>query len=432
MVVRGPTGDPVVIRNAPLLSDGTPMPTRYWLVGPTEKRAVDRLEAAGGVRRAETEVPAEAVEAAHRTYRAERDDALPPDWTGARPSGGVAGTRQGVKCLHAHYAWYLAGGPDPVGRWVARQLSGPSRPAAAIDCGTNSTRLLVAEPGGPTFERLNRITRLGQGVDRTRRLAPGAIGRTLDVLRGYREVMDRFSVTAVRMTATSAARDAANREEFFGPAAEIIGAAPELLDGEEEGRLSFAGATAELDAASGPWLVVDVGGGSTELVFGPGPGGGPTAVRSLDMGCVRLTERFLGSDPPGPEQLAEARAFARGLLDRAVADQPAFLGARTLVGLAGTVACLAAVDQEISGYQREKVHHYRLTAASVERILERLAVMTSRQRLGVPGVEAERADVILGGTIVVSEVLQRFGFEECLTSEADILDGLILSTVRTV
>lgn len=431
VVVRDGAGDPVVIRNAPLLADGTPMPTRFWLVGTEQKRAVDRLEAAGGVRRAEAAVAAPDVAAAHAVYAAERDRELPAGWSGSRPSGGVAGTRKGVKCLHAHYAWFLAGGPDPVGRWVAGQLKAGAPPAAAIDCGTNSTRLLVARPGGPTLERINRITRLGQGVDRSGRLAPEAIGRTMAVLGEYRAVMDGYSVGAVRMTATSAARDASNRDEFFDAAEAVVGVRPELLPGDEEGRLSFAGATAEPHPGRGPWLVVDIGGGSTELVVGPGPDGNPLAVRSLDMGCVRLTERFLDGDPPSAESVTRAREFASDLLRRAVADQPDFLTGRTMVGLAGTVAALAGVDQGITGYDRSKVHHYRLGTGPVEEMLRRLAAMTAAERRCVPGIESERADVIVGGTIVLAEVLRTFGFDSCLTSEADILDGLVLSTLRT-
>ena len=434
--MRDESGDPVVIRNAPLLSDGTPMPTRYWLVGSALKKAVDRVEAAGGVRQAEADVPPEKVRAAHAAYAAERDAALPPGWDGARPSGGVAGTREGVKCLHAHYAWYLAGGDDPVGRWVAGRVG--DGPAAAIDCGTNSTRLLVAHPGGPALERLMRITRLGEGVDRARRLAPEAVERTLGVLREYRSVMDGLGVGAVRMTATSAARDAANRDEFFDAAESIVGARPELLGGDEEGRLSFLGATADLDPEGAPWLIADIGGGSTELVAGSGPaspsgpggGGGPTAVRSLDVGCVRLTERFLHHDPPAPEEMEAARAFLDGLLDRTIEDEPGLLGARTLVGLAGTVASLAAVDQGLDDYDRDRQHHYLLGIDRVERILDRLASTDSAGRRAIPGIETERADVIVGGSIVLAGVMRRFGFDQCLTSEADILDGLVLSTRR--
>lgn len=428
MVVRDAAGDPVVIRNHPLLGDGTPMPTRFWLVGADARKRVDRLEAAGGVRRAEAAVPAARISAAHAAYAAERESAVPPGWPGPRPSGGVGGTRQGVKCLHAHYAWYLAGGDDPVGRWVADQLSGEGRPAAAIDCGTNSTRLLVAHPGGPTLERLMRITRLGEGVDRDRRLAPDAIDRTLRVLREYRSVMDRLGVGALRMTATSAARDAVNRDEFFAAAEEAVGVRPELLAGEEEGRLSFAGATAELDPTGSPWLVIDIGGGSTELVAGPGPDGGPAAVRSLDIGCVRLTERLLTGDPPAPESLQRARRFVEALFADAVAHSPALTGNATMVGLAGTVACLAAVDQGLEGYDRDRLHHYRLTRAAVDRMLAELASTDASGRRSVPGVEAERADVIVGGAVVLSAAMHFFGFEECLTSEADILDGLVEST----
>lgn len=436
--MRDPSGDPVVIRNAPLLADGTPMPTRYWLVGPTARLAVDRLESGGGVRRAEAQVHPEQVRAAHEAYAAERDAAVPDGWSGPRPSGGVGGTRQGVKCLHAHYAWFLAGGEDPVGAWVDRQLRAGepvspdgAAPSAAIDCGTNSTRLLIARPGQPALERINRITRLGQGVDRTRHLAPEAIERTLAVLREYRAAIDRHGVARIRMTATSAARDAANRDEFFDAAEAVIGVRPELLPGAEEGRLSFAGATAELDPGGGPWLVVDIGGGSTELVVGPGPDGGPVAVRSLDVGCVRLTERFLtGGDPPDPVALAKARAFTAGLLDDAVGAEPAFLTAAAAVGLAGTVACLAAVDQSLDTYDRDRVHHYRLPAERVTTMLGRLASLTTAERRLVPGVEDQRADVIVGGALVLDEVLRRFGFAECLTSEADILDGLVLSTAR--
>jgi exopolyphosphatase/guanosine-5'-triphosphate,3'-diphosphate pyrophosphatase len=436
-VVRDGDGDPVVIRNHPVLHDGTPMPTRYWLVGPAERKAVDRLEAAGGVKWAEAEVPASEVEAAHRAYADERAAALPPDGRGLRPSGGVAGTRRGVKCLHAHYAWYLAGGPDPVGRWVAGRLNrnrldpdagDGDRPAAAIDCGTNSTRLLVARPGGPALERLMTITRLGEGVDRTGRLGADAVARTIAVLEEYRRVMDRWQVGAVRMTATSAARDAANREDFFSAAEAAVGVRPELLAGDEEGRLSFSGATAELEPGTGPWLVVDIGGGSTELVSGPGRDGGPTAVRSLDIGCVRLTERFLSSDPPRPAEMESARRYAAGLLQRARDEHPQLGAGRVMVGLAGTVAALAAIDQELPAYDRDRQHHYILRRQRVDRILDRLAGTDITGRRRIPGMEAERAGVIVGGTIVLTETMAAFGFDECLTSEADILDGLVWST----
>ena len=429
VVRRDAGGAPTVIRNEPLLDDGTPMPTLYWLVGREERRAVDHLEAAGGVRRAQGQLDPEEIRAAHLRYAAERDAALPAGWSGARPAGGVGGTREGVKCLHAHYAWYLAGGDDPVGRWVSRQLS--PQPAAAIDCGTNSTRLLVGFPGGPSIDRRMRITRLGQGVDSSRRLAPDAIARTLDVLREYRQVIDDLGATRVRMTATSAARDALNREDFLGSAQAIVGVPAELLAGDEEGRLSFAGATGDLDPAGGPWLVADIGGGSTELVWGPGPDGGPLVVRSLDVGCVRLTERFLHSDPPEAHQIDAARRFVAGVIDTAVGQQPELARPARLVGLAGTVSCLAGLDLGLARYDHDLLHHHVLPVERVDDLLAALAATDAAGRRAMPGVEPQRADVIVGGSVVLSEVMHRLGFAVCLTSEADILDGLVASTAVT-
>ncbi|MGH9054315.1 MAG: DUF501 domain-containing protein [Acidimicrobiales bacterium] len=433
VVVRDGSGDPVVIRNSPVLDDGTPMPTLYWLVGSVPRLAIDRLESAGGVRAAEAEVAVEDLEAAHAAYAVERDSVLPATWDGRRPSGGVGGTRRGVKCLHAHYAYHLAGGDDPVGRWVERQLEGSPasgrrrRPGvgagavAAVDCGTNSTRLLVAGRDGEAIERLMHITRLGEGVDRTRTLAAGAIERTAAVLRRYREVMDSHGVTDLRVTATSAARDAANRETFFDSVERAVGVRPELLDGAEEGRLSYIGATASLDPVGSPWLIADIGGGSTELVLGPVP----LAVRSLDIGCVRVTERFLRSDPPTTGEVERARNFVSGLLATATAAVPALAGGRTMVGLAGTVAALAAIDQRLPCYDRDRVHHYVLTRDRVDEMLSALAGETSAARRRRPGVEEARADVIVGGTIVVAELMRHFGFTYCITSESDILDGLV-------
>ena len=426
--MRDAGGDPVVIRNDPLLVDGTPMPTLYWLVGREERLAVDRLEAGGGVREAEAAVDAEEVARSHARYAAERGRLLPPGWEGPAPSGGVGGARAGVKCLHAHYAWFLAGGDDPVGRWVAGRLRPQS--LAAIDCGTNSTRLLVADAEGRTVERLMRITRLGQGVDETGRLRPVAIDRTISVLSEYRTVMDSFGVGPVRIAATSAARDAANREDFFGRAQAVVGVRPELLGGDTEGALSFAGATAGLDPSGAPWLVADIGGGSTELAVGDEPGGDPIDVVSLDVGCVRISERFLDGDPPAVPSIAAARRHVSGVLKEASAVHPGFGTAATLVGLAGTVASLAAIDQRLDEYDRSRVHHYHLSRQCVEEMLDVLARDTAEQRARRPGVEPGRVDVIVGGTIVLAALMDHFGFDDCLTSEADILDGMVMSLLQ--
>ena len=294
---------------------------------------------------------------------------------------------------------------------------------AAIDCGTNSTRLLVARADGQSMlalQRLMRITRLGQGVDRHRALAPEAIQRTVTVLEEYRQVMDRFDVGPVRMTATSAARDAANRDDFFVAAEEAIGVRPELLDGEEEGRLSFKGATRELDPHDGPFLVVDIGGGSTEFAV-------EGAAMSVDIGCVRLTERFLHGDPPRPEELSQALSVVHDYLDDVEREIPAVNDAVRLVGLAGTVTTVAAVEIGLSTYDRDRIHHFLLTKAAAEDVFRTLATEKRADRIHNPGLEEARADVIVGGCCVLVGVMRHFGFETCLVSEADILDGLAVS-----
>jgi exopolyphosphatase/guanosine-5'-triphosphate,3'-diphosphate pyrophosphatase len=487
VVVRDRRGHPVVIRNSPLLDDGTPMPTRYWLVGKTEKRAVDRLEASGGCRAAEAAVDRVELEQAHRRYATERDAALPPGWTGARPSGGVGGTQRGVKCLHAHYAWYLAGGKDPVGAWVAGRLqvaegpqaelraqeaeghdaaepvpkgpegrvlvpgapvggdatsraavggNGPARKApkraskgnvAAVDCGTLSTRLLVTSSSGKTLARLAHITRLGEGVDRSGHIHPGAVERTLSVLRDYRDVMDQLGVRRARMVGTSALRDSANRATFSKPASDVIGTELELLSGEQEASLSFIGATEELDGSGAPWLVVDIGGGSTEMALGWQPGRPPVAARSLDLGCVRVSERFLHSDPPTEVELVTASRWLHEQYSQAEAGLTRLREARVLVGLAGTVSALACFDQGLTTYQRDAVHHYHLRRKRVEEALADLAAQPATLRSQRPGIEEARTDAIVGGIVVLSTLMSHFGFEECLVSESDILDGLAAS-----
>jgi exopolyphosphatase / guanosine-5'-triphosphate,3'-diphosphate pyrophosphatase len=301
---------------------------------------------------------------------------------------------------------------------------------AAVDIGTNSIRLLVAdvEGSGPDaklrpLDRRMRITRLGQGVDRARALAADAIDRTVDVLREYRAALNDHHVERLRATATSAARDASNRDEFFASVRDVLGAMPELLSGEEEARLSFLGATADLDAPA-PYLVVDIGGGSTEFVLGAEY---PTALASLDIGCVRITEQFLVSDPPAPEELANAIATVRDLVAEVPRLVPGAANAATLVGLAGTITTIAAVEQGLPEYDAERIHHFRLTRDAAEEVFRTLATETAAQRAHNPGLEEGRVDVIVGGAVVLVSILRVLGFEEVLVSEADILDGLVRS-----
>jgi exopolyphosphatase/guanosine-5'-triphosphate,3'-diphosphate pyrophosphatase len=304
---------------------------------------------------------------------------------------------------------------------------------AAIDCGTNSTRLLVSRLGQDgagrwsaveMLDRQNTITRLGKGVDATGKLDPEAIDRTLAVLRTYQTSIEAHGATQVRITATSAARDAANRDELFDAAEEILGVRPELLSGDEEGQLTFTGATAELDAGDGPFLVVDIGGGSTELTVGTSA---LDAVRSLDVGCVRLTEKHLHSDPPAAEELSNAIGEATELFADALREVPAYADARTLVGVAGTITTVAAVELGLAEYDRDAIHHLHLSRAQVEDVFRTLATEKASDRAHNPGLEPARVDVIVGGCCVLVALLRTLAFDEMLVSEADILDGLVQS-----
>ena len=298
---------------------------------------------------------------------------------------------------------------------------------AAIDAGTNSTRLLIADAEGRPLDRRMTITRLGQDVDRTGRLAPEAVERVLAALREYRAAMDDAGVERVRMAATSAARDAANREDFFSAAEEVLGVRPELLSGTEEGRLSFAGATADLDEGDGPFLVVDIGGGSTEFVIGRTE---PTGVKSIDVGCVRVSERFLRSDPPDPGELSDALSVVRAHLDDVVREVPATLDAARMVGLAGSVTTVAAVELGLTSYDRDRIHHFRLTRTAAEDVFRTLATEARDDRRANPGLEEARVDVIVGGALILVAVMRYFDFDDCLVSEHDILDGLVAELLQ--
>jgi exopolyphosphatase/guanosine-5'-triphosphate,3'-diphosphate pyrophosphatase len=306
---------------------------------------------------------------------------------------------------------------------------------AALDCGTNSTRLLIVDAHGAVLDRQMRITRLGEAVDATHKLSADAITRTIAVLEDYRRAMDRYGVVRARLVATSAARDAVNVDEFFAAAEAATGVRPELLSGFEEGQLSFIGATASLPADSRGAvgvLVVDIGGGSTELAAGvPSGAGAATSPEvgavSLDIGCVRLTERFFHHDPPLPSELADAQEVVDAEVERARTELPPMASGGILIGLAGTVSTLAALDLGLPHYERARIHHAVLTKDAVDGWLERLATEDSRARRARPGMVEGRADVIVGGVVVLAAVMNGFGYGECLVSEDDILDGLVAS-----
>lgn len=307
---------------------------------------------------------------------------------------------------------------------------------AAIDCGTNSIRLLIADATAGKLRdvhRETRIVRLGQGVDATGEFAPDALERTRAALADYAALLRVHRVGRVRMVATSAARDVTNRDVFFAMTAEVLGAVvpdsvAEVITGAEEAGLSFRGAVGELDSAGAPFVVVDLGGGSTEIVLGGQAG--VVASYSADIGCVRLTERCLHSDPPTADQVAAAREVVRERLDVALSAVPVE-GARTWVGLAGTMTTLSALAQKLPAYDAAAIHLSRVPFGDLLAVCEELIGMTRSQRAALGPMHEGRADVIGGGAIVVEELARelrsRAGIDELTVSEHDILDGIALS-----
>lgn len=294
------------------------------------------------------------------------------------------------------------------------------RPVAGIDIGTNSVRLSIRDRSGRELERLMRITRLGQGVDATGRLHPEAITRTLLVLVEYGAACRRHGVGGLCVAATSAARDAQNRGEFFTPAQAALGHELTLLSGDEEAALSFRGAISGFPSDLAPFVVVDIGGGSTEFARGAVS---PAAAVSLNLGSVRSTERFLHGDPPSPEELARAHQGVRELLQHA-ADRVDLVAPATWVGVAGTVTTLAALELGLDHYEPERTHGAILTRDSVEGSLARLAALPKKERAALL-IQPERSGIIVAGALILAAIMQRFGVSRIRVSERDILDGLV-------
>jgi len=314
---------------------------------------------------------------------------------------------------------------------------------AAIDCGTNSIRLLVADvsadsangDGRPTLRDVHRemrIVRLGQGVDATGLLAREALERTRAALADYTTRLRDAGAQRVWMVATSAIRDAGNRDDFFAMVRDTLDAEAEVISGDTEARLSFTGAVGDLDPSDGPFVVVDVGGGSTELVLGEWDGAAPRvhAARSVDIGCVRITERCLRSDPPTPAEVAAARELARDVLAEAF-DAVPVASARTWVGVAGTVTTLFAVARRLPSYEPAAIHLGRLSRAEVADVAQELASLPRERRAAFGAMHPGRVDVIGGGALIVDvlaeELAVRAGITELVVSEHDILDGIALS-----
>ncbi len=304
---------------------------------------------------------------------------------------------------------------------------------AAIDCGTNSIRLLVADVDAEVgtlvdVERTMEIVRLGEGVDRTGAFSEAALERTFAACGRYAAAIDALGASRVRFVATSASRDATNREVFVSGVERLMGTSPEVVTGDEEARLSFAGATRDLAGrAVAPYLVLDIGGGSTEFVLGDTA---PTAACSVDMGCVRLTERHLVSDPPTAAQVAAARADIERLIDEAAAVVP-LEQAATVVGLAGSVTTVAALNLGLTAYDSEAIHLSRISASEVHAVTRGLLAMTRAERAALPVMHPGRVDVIGGGALVLDTIVERIAsttaIDSVVVSEHDILDGIAWS-----
>jgi exopolyphosphatase/guanosine-5'-triphosphate,3'-diphosphate pyrophosphatase len=443
-------GHPLVIRNHPIDVNGDPFPTLYWLTCSDAVKAVSRLEADGWIARMNARVQDdeafdEAVEAAHRSYADERGRLAP----GAEAYGGVGGTSTGVKCLHAHYAYHLAGGVDPVGGWVAERVEPIHAPArnriAAIDQGTNSIRLIVAEPvlaensaathwTDVDVQELARdmvITRLGAGVDATGQLDPRALDRTIGVLARYCRRARALGTSRIRVAATSAVRDASNRSVLEDAVRAWANTELEVVSGEREAGLSFLGATHRLSAADAPppYCIFDIGGGSTELVVGAEA---PESAVSMQLGSVRLTERLVRSDPPSLDEVAAMEREVERSLDQVDAAELDVARARTLVAVAGTATTLQAMSLDLPRYDPDAIHRTWISVEEVERLVDRLARMTNAERAALPFMAPGRGDVIVAGAVIMAVTMRRFGLRRALVSETDILDGLAIEMIASL
>jgi exopolyphosphatase/guanosine-5'-triphosphate,3'-diphosphate pyrophosphatase len=429
----------MVIRNRPVDPEGRPFPTLYWLTCPETVAAVSRVESDGWIKRLNERAEVDPrlrtdLRRAHEEYARERGRLVP----GAERWGGVGGTAVGVKCLHAHYAYHLAGGIDPIGKWVAERLADgeglhyekPGRRVAAIDLGTNSIRLLVARfaEGEDELRDVARdmvITRIGQGVDRTGAISPLALRRTLAVLVRYCRRARALGAERIHLAATSAVRDASNREELAAQVERLTGEPMEVLTGKQEAELSFLGATKGL-AAPVPFLVLDIGGGSTEFVVGDG---GPSGAVSAQIGSVRLTERYIHTDPPSYEELDRMDLAITSVLHQ-VEDRIPVHEAATLVAVAGTATTVQAISLGLDEYDPVVLHRSMLSREDAERVFRLLADLTTEERRQIPVMAPGREDVIPAGAAILVRVMQRWGFTEALVSETDILDGIAYRMVE--
>ena len=433
-------GAPDVVRTSPRLPDGTPFPTTFYLTCPRLASAIGTLESRGVMREMEARLGtdpelAQAYRRAHEHYLASRAELGEVAEIAGISAGGMPDR---VKCLHVLAAHALAAGPgvNPLGDEVLAEveswwLTNPcaSKAVAAIDCGTNSIRLLIAvvPEQGPLIEivREMRIVRLGEGVDRTGEFSHEALARTFAACDEYRQIIEQHSVRAVRFVATSASRDVSNRAAFIAGVQQSLGVDPEVVSGTEEAELSFLGAVRGLPELESPVLVVDIGGGSTEFVLGEFDADVQIqSAVSMNIGCVRMYERHLHADQASAEQIAAVQADVAAAFDEAEQMVP-LQRARSVVGVAGTVTTVSAMAMELPEYDPAVIHGSVLQADQVESVTAQFLTMSSQERAALPFMHPGRVDVIGAGSIILRELARRVSPRAVVVSEYDILDGIV-------
>lgn len=305
------------------------------------------------------------------------------------------------------------------------------RRVAAVDCGTNSIRLLIAEAddAGGAFAEISRkmsIVKLGEGVDKNKAFLPEAISRTLAALDIFAAEISDANVERVRFCATSATRDATNRSEFLIPVAQILGIEPEVITGDEEARLSFLGATRGLSKNDGPFLVVDIGGGSTEFVFGTDR---VASARSVNIGCVRMSERHFKSDPPTQVEIESARVDIKKAIAQAAEIVP-IKKAKTLIAVAGTATTVAAAALNLANYDSKLIHLAKISAGDTRKVSDWLLNLTQQERTELGYMHPGRVEVIAAGSLVLAEIVEATGLDYFVASEKDILDGIVWSLLN--
>jgi exopolyphosphatase / guanosine-5'-triphosphate,3'-diphosphate pyrophosphatase len=308
-------------------------------------------------------------------------------------------------------------------------------PIAIIDLGSNSSRLLIVNERGEDLIRRMIVTKLGEGLHATGKLSAPAIERTVSAAREFKSEIDRLGVSRIETMATAAARSATNRDDLFAPLAAVLGVAPRLLSGVEEAEIGWLGATSWADPRTTAFgepaydVMIDIGGASTEFAVGQ-PGGPALAAWSIDVGCVRLGEQFFSQDPPGPVALSSAVNVVHAHLDDVAREIPLIKKADRLIGVAGSITTVAAIEIGMAAYDRERIHRFELSRAAAEDVFRTVAMEPARDRAANPGLPADRVGTIVAGVLILCVIMRHFEFDSCTVSETDNLDGMVIKTSK--